>query len=249
MVHSWQATKYDEIFLPHLAWGDEIIAQLPLTGTETVLDAGAGTGRDALKVASRLPTGRVLALESSETMLARLREKVAASGLPVDVVDANLLEPLPVSTPVDAAMSVATFHWIHDHKALFANLAEVMKQGAPLLADCGGNGNIDRVKSAFHAVTGRDPDSGRPWNFAEPQETADHLALAGLEPLEVRLVRDTIFFYSRAEHEEFLATIVLGPQLEGYPAEERPEIVRRISRAMGDWLVDYVRLKIRAKKA
>ncbi|MDA8263462.1 MAG: class I SAM-dependent methyltransferase [Actinomycetota bacterium] len=249
MVHTWQATKYDEIFLPHLAWGDELIAQLPLTGTETVLDAGAGTGRDALKLAARLPAGRVLALESSETMLARLREKVVTSGLPVDVVDANLLEPLPISSPVDAAISVATFHWIHDHKALFTNLAEVMKQGAPLLADCGGRGNIDRVKSAFHAVTGRDADGGRPWFFADPQETADRLSAAGFEPLDVRLVRDTIVFPTREEHEEFLATIVLGPQLEGFPAEERPEIVRHVSRAMVDAVVDYVRLKIRAKKA
>ena len=249
MVHSWQASKYDEIFLPHQSWGDEIIAQLPLSGGETVLDAGAGTGRDALKLAARLPKGRVLAVEASSTMLERLREKAAASGLPVSVIEANLLEPLPVKTPVDATISVATFHWLHDHKAVFSNLAGVMKDGAPLLADCGGKGNVERVKSAFRAATGRDPDGGRPWNFAGPEETAENLAAAGFEVIDVRLVRDTIIFHDQMEHVAFLSTIVLGSQLESFPLEERGEVAATVSDAMGEWVVDYVRLKIRAHKA
>ena len=249
MAHSWQASKYDEILLPHQSWGNELIAQLRLTGGETVLDAGAGTGRDALKLASRLPQGRVLALEASPTMLERLHEKVAASGLPVSVVEADLLQPLPINTPVDATISVATFHWLHDHKAAFSNIANVMKEGAPLLADCGGRGNVERVKSAFRAATGRDPDGGLPWNFAGPEETAENLAAAGFEAIDVRLVRDTIIFHDQEEHAAFLSTIVLGPQLEGFPPEDRGEVAVMVSEAMGEWVVDYVRLKISARKA
>jgi hypothetical protein len=33
----------------------------------------------------------------------------------VEAIQADLTRPLPISAPADAAFSVATFHWIHDH--------------------------------------------------------------------------------------------------------------------------------------
>ena len=58
----------------------------------------------------------------------------------VEYLVADLQEPLPVSPPVDAILSTATFHWIADHDALFANLAAVLRPGGQLAAQCGGAG-------------------------------------------------------------------------------------------------------------
>src|SRR5882724_6832998 len=102
MTHEWNAAAYDALPLPHQQWGLRTIDRLELTGTETVLDAGCGTGRDAEVLLRRLPGGRVIAVDGSVTMLDRLRERLAPDLDRVDVVRADLSRPLPIRGPVDA---------------------------------------------------------------------------------------------------------------------------------------------------
>jgi hypothetical protein len=53
----WDAASYDTLPLPHEQWGQRLLATLPLAGDETVLDVGAGTGRDTAALLDRLPRG------------------------------------------------------------------------------------------------------------------------------------------------------------------------------------------------
>ena len=248
MVHRWDAAKYDTLNLPHLRWGDEVIAALSLKGDETVLDAGAGTGRDTMKLVSLIPRGRIIAIDASREMLVELRRKTATSPVPIEVIESDLCSDLGLAPECDAVMSVATFHWIADHDALFANLASAMKPGAHLVADCGGKANVARVSAAFAQVTGTNPDAGRVWNFADVPETAASLQGAGFGEIDVRLVEDPAIFDSAEEHRAFLQTVVLGAQLAGHSAKDRERIVAEVSGAIGEYVVDYVRLKISARR-
>ena len=55
----------------------KVLQMLSLTGTQTVIDYGAGTGRLALAAAERLdPPGRVIAIEDSSEMFQLLSERV-----------------------------------------------------------------------------------------------------------------------------------------------------------------------------
>ena len=72
----WDADGYDALPLPHERWGRRLLDTLPLTGDETVLDVGAGTGRDTAALLGRLPRGRVVAVDGSAAMLTRLRERL-----------------------------------------------------------------------------------------------------------------------------------------------------------------------------
>src|SRR4029453_4848292 len=87
----------------------------------------------------------------------------------VEYLVADLQEPLPVAPPVDAILSTATFHWIADHDALFANLAAILKPGGQLAAQCGGAGNIASIETAL-AQMGADPRGRK--HFAAPEATA-----------------------------------------------------------------------------
>ena len=78
-------------------------------------------------------------------MIATARERLAPFGDRVEFVVADLGRPLPLDEPVDAILSTATFHWVLDHDALFANLAAVLRPGGRLVAQCGGVGNIATV--------------------------------------------------------------------------------------------------------
>jgi trans-aconitate 2-methyltransferase len=108
----WDAQTYDSLPLPHERWGRGVIARLGLSGGETVADIGCGTGRDAGQLLGLLPRGRVIAVDGSEQMLAQLRARLAGDLNRVDIVPADLREPLSLPRPADAAMSVAALHWI-----------------------------------------------------------------------------------------------------------------------------------------
>lgn len=245
MSPEWDAVRYDAQPLPHLRWGRRTIDRLDLAGDATVLDAGCGTGRDAEVLLSRLSTGRVIAVDGSQAMLDRLRERLAGDLDRVDVVLADLGRPLPVAAPVDAVLSVAAFHWVLDHAALFANLAAVLRPGGRMATDCGGAGNIAQVSAAVDAVLGAQPS---PWNFAGVDETRRRLEVAGFTELDVRLTPDPARFRDRAELVEYLHTVVLGGQLDRLPAAEHRDFVDAVADRLPEPVVDYVRLEITATR-
>ena len=130
----------------------------------------------------RLPDGEIVALDGSASMVALARERLGEER--VTYLVADLLEPLPVDPPVDAVLSTATFHWIPDHDRLFANLAAVMRPGAQLVAQCGGQGNIASVEAALHDMG--ESFEGRK-TFAGPEDTRARLQRAGFTDIETWL--------------------------------------------------------------
>ncbi|MBM4420362.1 MAG: methyltransferase domain-containing protein, partial [Chloroflexi bacterium] len=201
----------------------------------------AGTGRDAALLLERLPRGRVLAADASPAMLARLRERFAAEAR-VTVVAGDLTRPLAVDAPVDAVISVAAFHWIDDHDALFRSLAAVMRPGARLVSDCGGFGNIASVVRAIGT------DAVAPWHFAAPEPTRRRLAAAGFRDVEVALRPDPARLESREQLVAYLGIVVLGAHLERLAPEERAAFVGRVADALDEPVIDYVRLEIAATR-
>jgi trans-aconitate 2-methyltransferase len=245
MPREWNATRYDAQPLPHLEWGRRTIARLDPAGDATVLDAGCGTGRDIEVVLGRLTTGRVIAVDGSRQMLDRLRERLAADLDRVDVVLADLAVPLPIPEQVDAVFSVAAFHWVADHDALFANLAAVLRPGGRIATECGGEGNVASVSAAVDAVAGEQPS---PWNFAGVAATRDRLEAAGFTDLDVRLRPDPARFAGREQLCDYLQTVMLGGHLDRMPAQEHEGFVNAVADRLPEPVVDYVRLEITATR-
>jgi len=144
---------------------------------------------------------------------------------------------------VDGVMSVATFHWITDHTALFANLADAMRQGAPLVSESGGAGNVAGVNQAVARMTGNRPTRG---SFPGAEEAAARLDGAGFEVRDVRLREDPFRCDNPRVLEEFLATVILGSPLDNMPVEDREHFVRAVREALEEPEVDYIRLEIDA---
>ena len=85
-------------------------------------------------------------------MIEAARERLAPFGDRIEFVVADLGVPLPLAEPVDAILSTATFHWVPDHDALFANLAAVLRPGGRLVAQCGGAGNIASIRAVLATI-------------------------------------------------------------------------------------------------
>ena len=86
----------------------------------------AGAGRVTELLAERLPRGRVVALDGSPAMIDAARERLAPLRRPDRIRRRGPRRAAADrAEPVDAVLSTATFHWVPDHDALFANLAAV----------------------------------------------------------------------------------------------------------------------------
>jgi len=248
-TRDWDAESYERVSDPQVRMGLEVLERLPLRGDETVLDAGCGTGRLTRALVDRLPRGRVIAVDAAPSMVALARKALPDS---VQVVCADLLE-LELAESVDAVFSTAVFHWITDHPRLFARLRNAFRPGGRLGAQCGGEGNIERLLQVAEIV-GESPPydpylagwTGS-WYFSSPERAATALEEAGFDEVEAWLEQRPV---EPAEPESYLRTVCLGPHLERLPAELRSDFVQDVLEGRGEPLrLDYVRLNLSARAA
>jgi trans-aconitate 2-methyltransferase len=245
-VRAWDGQSYDRISGTMEALGLEVLGRLDLDGDEVVLDAGCGSGRITQALIERLPRGRAIAVDASASMVQAARKRL---GPDADIRVLDLLE-LELEEPLDAILSTATFHWIADHERLFARLRSALRTGGRLVAQCGGEGNIDVLRGTANTVLSREPYSRHfagwqpPWNYAGPQPTRERLLAAGFASAECWLAPAP----REPEHpREFLSTIVLGPHVQQLPEELREAFMDDVLDALGrPVVVDYVRLNIDA---
>ena len=242
---TWDGQSYDRISGPMEALGLEVLGRLELHGDETVIDAGCGSGRITQALIERLPNGHVIALDASQSMVDAARRRLPDA----DVRRVDLLE-LALDEPVDAILSTATFHWIADHERLFARLRAALRPGGQLVAQCGGEGNIDVLRGHANEVRAREPyavhfvDWQPPWNYAGPEETRRRLLDAGFQRAECWLQPAP---KQPDQPREFLSTIVLGPHVQQLPEGLREPFIDDVLATLGEpVVVDYVRLNIDA---
>ena len=241
----WNAPTYDRVANPHVGWGRQVLDWIDLAGDERVLDAGCGTGRVTELLLERLPRGRVVALDASPSMLEEAGPRLAHASERVELLCADLAQPLPVDGLVDAIFSTATFHWVADHDALFRTLAAVLRPGGQLVAQCGGAGSIATVIAALPPA--EDGWMG-PWTFADPEATRRRLEAAGFEEIQVWLQEEPTAIDAGEPLETFLATVILGAHLDRLPPEERDGFVKGVAARLPRAEIDYVRLNIVARR-
>ncbi len=246
-TRDWDASSYHRVSLPHEEWARSVLDRLPLDGDEVVLDAGCGSGRVTGLLIERLPRGRVIAVDGSASMVEKLGETLR----PGDSALVADLTALELPERVDAVFSSAVFHWIADHDLLFARLHTALRPGGRLAAQCGGAGNIDRLRQISDEVAAHEPfasyfaDFDSPWNYAGAEETEARLKVAGFDAAGCWLQPWTI---EPPEPAEFLRTVCLGPQVDRLPAELREPFVDAVLAAEPEPLqLEYVRLNIEAR--
>jgi trans-aconitate 2-methyltransferase len=242
----WDAATYDRVADPMARWGADVVDRLPLHGDERVLDAGSGSGRVTELLVERLPLGSVVALDGSPAMIDQARARLARFGERVTYVVADLGRPLPIAEQVDAILSTATFHWVPDHDALFRNLAAVVRPGGPLVAQCGGVGNIANVQRVLAGI-------GDGWlgdvHFETPEATTRRLEAAGFVDATCWLTDEPTTFEPGPPFEAFLRTVILGSHLARLPASEQDAFVRDVAAGLPEARIEYVRLNIGARRA
>ncbi len=119
-----------------------LVAEAGALGPRTrLLEVGIGTGRLALPLVRRVD--RVVGADLSRPMLERLAAKRVA--LPVDPVRADASRLPFADASFDAALGVHVFHLIPSWRGVLAELARVLRPGAPLLH----GGDVQRLEDLW----------------------------------------------------------------------------------------------------
>jgi trans-aconitate 2-methyltransferase len=169
---------------PVAAMAQPLLNELYLTGSETVIDLGCGSGRVSALIAEQLPEGRLICIDQSSSMLAAAKKQLNTFNN-VDFIEAEISSANLGNLKADIVFSSAVFHWIKDHDMLFNNISEMLAPDGRLLAQCGGQGNIASILRASEEV--REDLRYRnyfaffqdPFNFSSPQESEELLGQAG----------------------------------------------------------------------
>jgi precorrin-6B methylase 2 len=113
---------------------DLLIASLPLEPDFIVADIGAGTGYFSFPVATRVPQGRVLAVDIQPEMLAMISSRMVQSGTTnVEPVLGGVESPNLAINSIDLAFIVDAYHEFSHPFEMGQGLFDALKPGGQLV--------------------------------------------------------------------------------------------------------------------
>jgi len=196
-----------------------LLACLQLTGGESVLEIGCGTGAVTLPLAEAVGQhGRVVAVDISEPMLNAARQRVAESGMhnvTLLLGDAQVLEFERAS--FDTATSRMGVMFFADPVAAFRNIGGALKPGGRLVFACWAPLAENRhwlisYDIALRHLGAPAPSTNHvpgPLAFGDPDYIRGVLAAAGFADTEIERAHPTIIGGSLEE--EARQALMMGP--------------------------------------
>ena len=246
-MQTWDPERYarNARFVSDL--GVPVVHLLAPRPGERILDLGCGDGVLAVKLAAM--GCEVVGVDASELQVAAARKLG---------VDARVMagEALPFSDEFDAVFSNAALHWMLHPDDVIACVWRALKPGGRFIAEMGGHGCVQTIKTALIDALHRrhiDGESLVPWYFPAIEDYSARLRKAGfvlsyisLFPRPTPLPGDVIPWL-----ETFAENFV-----RALPAAERPAFLEELREALrpklcdasGNWTADYVRLRFAAQR-
>lgn len=259
----WNAQDYAENSTNQYQWAEELIPKLNLTGNETLLDIGCGDGKVTALLATYLPHGKVVGIDSSEEMIT-----LARKNFPQDKHD-NLsflrmdARELTFREQFDVAFSSASLHWIIDHQTVLAGVRESLDTHGRLLFQMAGKGNAQEIIAVLQEMISEDTcepyfkNFTFPYGFYGPEEYTVWLREAGFKPERVELLPKTMKLKGKEGLAGWIRTTWL-PFTERVPASLRDSFIEEVAnRYIAAYPIDkegmaqvkMVRLEVQATKA
>jgi trans-aconitate 2-methyltransferase len=123
----WDAVQYARISGLQQTMAEEVLSLLDLKGRKRVLDVGCGNGKITAEIASRIPQGSVLGIDSSSEMIAFALKSFGPqvrSNLRFEIADARRLA---FWDEFDLVVSFNALHWIREQDQALGSIRSAMK--------------------------------------------------------------------------------------------------------------------------
>lgn len=242
----WDSDTYTSDFDFVYKYGDDVTSLITAPVGSTVVDLGCGNGALTAQLSE---TGYdVIGVDASEKMLAAAKK--AYPSLKLVLGDASRIE---LSKKADVVFSNAVFHWIDNQDALIKNVNRLLKDGGELVFEFGGKGCAETVHGALEREFERHGlKYPRVFYFPTISEYAAILERSGFSVRYAALFdRPTV---QKGNAADWIRMFVKKP-FEGMDAaladriiNDAQDAVRDRLYADGRWIIDYVRIRMRAVK-
>ncbi|MCK9903311.1 methyltransferase domain-containing protein [Frankia sp. Cpl3] len=242
----WKGEPYDKVASPQHRWGLDVLDRISGMPITRVLDAGCGSGRVTEALLERFPDAEVVAVDSSDSMLAAAAKRLSVYGerctlREVDLEDGNAVRNLGM---FDAAVSAGALHWVRDHEALFRDLHQILKSGGIFACQSGGRGSVRAVRDVLLDL-GVD---WRPYNcYASPEESERRLVAAGYEGISCWSTNEIVRFDDTSDLISYVLDGVIAPYVSEFSSEDRLRLAKKVVAQLPDPQLEFVRLNIQAR--
>jgi trans-aconitate methyltransferase len=249
MPQTWNPEQYarNARFVSDL--GAPVVELLAPQSGERILDLGCG---DGILTAKLQALGcDVLGVDASPAQI----EATKKLDVPAQVIDG---EHLNFDNEFDAVFSNAALHWMRNKPdAVITGVHRALKPGGRFVAEMGGFGCVQKIKTALVAAMNRrdiDGESIVPWYFPTVEDYSARLTRAGFSIDYIALIpRPTPLPGDVTAWLETFAQVFTGklPAADRYAylAEVQEALRPQLCDAQGKWTADYTRLRFKATKA
>jgi trans-aconitate 2-methyltransferase len=141
MAYEFDGRKYETASAHQKQWGNKIISEFRLAGTESVLDLGCGDGKLTENLADLVPAGHVTGIDGSEGMI-QVANARARNNLSFMIMD---IDELQLDRKFDLIFSNATLHWIKDHNKLWTGIIKILNPGGLVRFNFAAAGNCSTL--------------------------------------------------------------------------------------------------------
>ncbi len=155
MQTDWNPALYRRFEDERTRPAQDLLARVPLTRAERVVDIGCGPGNSTELLLERFPEADTLGMDSSQAMLASARARLPQCRF--ELGDVSTWQP---STPPDLIFANAVLQWVPHHESLFPRLLSALAPGGVLAVQM-----PDNLEEASHRLM-REVAAAGPWSSA-----------------------------------------------------------------------------------
>ena len=248
MNNRWDSNNYTDNFQFVHKYGEGVLELLTVPKGSFVVDLGCGNGALTKRLYEK--GFRTLGIDASPQMLEKAKELHPKLDFRLDDACKFRLEE-----KADAIFSNAVFHWIDDHDALVKNVSENLRSGGEFVFEFGGKGCAETVHNAMEqAISSFGLKYVNNFKFRSIGEFAPLLEKYGFS------VKYAVLYGRPTEQIgenglENWINMFLGAAFNGISSEMKAEIIKKVVELCrpelytdGKWIIDYVRLQMKAIK-
>jgi trans-aconitate methyltransferase len=246
-TQTWDPERYakNARFVADL--GMPVVELLAPRQGERILDLGCGDGALTIKLAAM--GCDVVGVDSSAPQVEAARKL----GLDAWVMAA---EALNYEGEFDAVFSNAALHWVKRADDAIAGVSRALKRGGRFVAELGGFGCVEKIRSTLIAALerrGLDGKAADPWYFPTVEDYRARLERRGFRVDYIALIdRPTplpgdVTGWLEIFAQSFIKTLD-ERERPAFISEVRDQLAPKLRDANGTWIADYVRLRFSAIK-
>ena len=217
--------KYQKASAHQKEWGRRMISDLPLKGSESVLDLGCGDGVLTKLLSDMVPEGNVLGIDSSVRMIQTAKE-LESGNLSFLCMDIN---DMAFNDEFDLIFSNATLHWVKDHDSLLGKCRKALRKNGMIRFSLAGKGNSGTFCDVTREVISRSIYKGFfaefewPWYMPELAEYEELVRRHEFKDLVVWEEKTDRYFGTQDEMVRWIDQPVIIPFVRVVPEAQKSE--------------------------